>query len=88
MRGLRGGRIERAGKAQKEYACKTERRDGDAVVETKRWMVQVEDMSVVEAIVATPVQEETWGQTHVTTLVNKVEYRPSLEQGGDPANDR
>jgi hypothetical protein len=45
--------------------------------------VQVEDMSVVEAIVATPVQEETWGQTHVTTLVTKVEYRPSLEERAD-----
>jgi hypothetical protein len=37
-------------------------------------------MSVVEAIVATPVQEEVWGQTHVTTLVTKVQYTPALEE--------
>ena len=58
--------------------------DGDGESCVGGWG-QVEDMSVVEAIVATPVQEETWGQTHVTTLVTKVEYRPSLEERDDVA---
>lgn len=42
------------------------------------FLSQVDDMDAVDAIVDQPVREELWGQTHVTALVEKVLYRPSL----------
>mmetsp|Transcript_15164 Transcript_15164/g.20926 ORF Transcript_15164/g.20926 Transcript_15164/m.20926 type:complete len:271 (-) Transcript_15164:57-869(-) len=40
---------------------------------------EVQDMEVVDAIVSQPVKEEIWGQTHVTSLVTPVPFRPLLE---------
>ncbi|KAK3265576.1 hypothetical protein CYMTET_25742 [Cymbomonas tetramitiformis] len=40
---------------------------------------KVGDMSVVDAITKLPVRHETWGETHVTTLVEKLRFTARLE---------
>jgi len=36
-------------------------------------------MAAVDAIAALPVREETWGQTHVTTLLDPLPFTISLK---------
>lgn len=43
------------------------------------WGRVVGSMAAVDAIAALPVQEETWGQTHVTTLLDPLPFTISLK---------
>ena len=41
-------------------------------------LVDDDSMRVVDAITRLPVQEQTWGQTHVTSLVRPLDYELEL----------